>query len=111
VEELLGREQECGRLREIVGRARQGLSGVLVLRGEPGSGKTALLGYAQAAADGFDVVRFDGVETEAELGFAALYQLLRPHLGRLESLPARRAAVPGGPGRPRTCDRRIMRSL
>jgi DNA-binding CsgD family transcriptional regulator len=88
VEELFGREQECGRLREILGRAREGLSGVLVLRGEPGAGKTALLDYAQAAADGFDVVRFDGVETEAELGFAALYQLLRPHLGRLESLPA-----------------------
>lgn len=84
---LFGRETECGRLQEVLERARQGLSGVLVLRGEPGAGKTALLDYVQAAAGGFDVVRFDGVETEAELGFAALHQLLRPYLARLDSLP------------------------
>jgi hypothetical protein len=88
VGELIGREGECARLREVLARARQGRSGVLVLTGEPGTGKTALLDYAQAAADGFDVVRFDAVETEAELGFAALHQLLHPFLDRLDSLPA-----------------------
>jgi DNA-binding CsgD family transcriptional regulator len=88
VGELFGREVECRRLQEVLARARQGLSGVLVLSGEPGTGKTALLDFAQAAADGFDVVRFDAVETEAELGFAALHQLLHPYLGRLDSLPA-----------------------
>ena len=88
MEGLLGRGQELGRLEAILDDARRGLSGVLVLRGEPGVGKTALLDYAQAAAADLSVIRIDGVETEMELSFAALHQFLRPCLGHLDVLPA-----------------------
>jgi hypothetical protein len=59
-----------------------------LLRGEPGTGKTALLNYAIDSAGHLDVARVVGIESEAELGFAALHQLLVPYLGRLDSLPA-----------------------
>ncbi len=90
MEGLLGRGEERGRLDQLLDGARGGLSGVLVLRGEPGVGKTALLDYAQAAAAAADlqVIRIDGVETEMELSFAALYQFLRPCLGSLDVLPS-----------------------
>jgi DNA-binding CsgD family transcriptional regulator len=88
VEGLLGRGEERDRLDQILDDARRGLSGVLVLRGEPGMGKTALLDYAQAAATDLQIIRIDGVETEMELSFAALHQFLRPCLGRLDVLPA-----------------------
>jgi DNA-binding CsgD family transcriptional regulator len=88
VEGLLGRGEERGRLDQILDDARRGLSGVLVLRGEPGVGKTALLDYAQAVAADLQVIRIDGVETEMQLSFAALHQFLRPCLGSLEVLPA-----------------------
>jgi len=60
---------------------------VLVLRGEPGIGKTALLGYAAKRAAGFQVVRAAGVESEMELPFASLHQLCGPMLGGLGRLP------------------------
>ena len=85
---LLGRGHERGRLNQVLDDARRGLSGVLVLRGERGVGKTALLDYAQAAAGDLAVIRIDGVETEMELSFAALHQFLRPCLGHLDVLPA-----------------------
>jgi len=88
VEGLLGRIEERERLDQILAGARRGLSGVLVLRGEPGMGKTALLDYVQAAAADLRVVRIDGVETEMELSFAALHQFLRPCLDGLDVLPA-----------------------
>ncbi len=88
MEGLLGRGAERDRLEVLLDRARRGLSGVLVLRGEPGVGKTALLDYAQAAAADLNIIRIDGVETEMELSFAALHQILRPALGYLDVLPA-----------------------
>ncbi|MEU9380159.1 AAA family ATPase [Streptomyces sp. NPDC048279] len=88
VDLLFGREEERRRLAEMLDNARRGMSGVLVLRGGPGTGKSALLRYLQAtAADDFEIMRFDAVESETELGFAALYQLLRPHLSQLPKLP------------------------
>jgi hypothetical protein len=87
VQALFGREPECRRLEELLSRTRHGIAGVLVLRGEPGSGKTALLDEVQARAHGFDVVRFDAVQSETQLGFAALHELLRTQLDRLDSLP------------------------
>ena len=57
-----------------------------MIRGEAGVGKTALLDYAAAAA-GMRVLRGTGIESEAELPFAALQLLLRPALGRLDVLP------------------------
>lgn len=93
--ELFGRDEECGRLRAVLDLARRGMSGVLVLGGTAGTGKTALLNHAQAAAPDFEVLRFDAVESEAELGFAALHQLLRPHLEHLAKLPAPQCAALG----------------
>ncbi len=88
MEGLLGRGEERDRLDQILHDARRGLSGALVLRGEPGVGKTALLDYAQAAAADLQVIRIDGVETEMELSFAALHQFLRPCLSSLDILPS-----------------------
>jgi len=82
VDGLLGRGAERDRLDRILADARAGLSGTVVLGGEPGVGKTSLLDYAQAAAADLTVIRVDGIETEIELSFGALHQLLRPYLAR-----------------------------
>ena len=66
-------------------RARTGSSAVLALVGEPGIGKTALLDHAAEAADGLQVLRARGIESEAEIPFASLLELLRPALGRCSS--------------------------
>ena len=79
--------------------ARQGRSAALVLQGEPGTGKTALLDYAVESGKDFEIVRLLGIESEAELGFAALHQLLLPFLAGLTSLPApQRDALSGALG-------------
>jgi len=83
---LHGRSAETARLDELLAAAREGRSGALVIRGEAGVGKTALLDYAAAAA-GMRVLRGTGIESEAELPFAALQLLLRAGLGRLDVLP------------------------
>ena len=94
MEGLLGRDAEARRLDQIVAAARQGCSAVLAFRGEAGVGKTALLDYAQAAAADLQVIRFDCVESEMELSFAAVHQLLRPFLATLDTLPGpQRAAL------------------
>src|ERR1700730_10895056 len=77
---LRGRHDECA--------ARDRRSAVLVLRGEAGVGKTALLEYATERADGCQVMRAVGVESEMELPFAALQQLCAPLLDRPAQLPA-----------------------
>uniref|UniRef100_UPI0005A72601 AAA family ATPase n=1 Tax=Streptacidiphilus carbonis TaxID=105422 RepID=UPI0005A72601 len=84
---LYGREREQAAVEALLQGARAGRSGVLVLRGEPGIGKTALLDHAVAAAGGFRVVRATGVEYEADLPFAGLNLLLAPALDRLPGLP------------------------
>ena len=71
----------------LLAAARAGRSGVLVLRGEPGVGKTALLEYAIEEAAGLYVTRVAGVESEMELAFAALQQLCAPMVDKLEGLP------------------------
>ncbi len=91
---LLDRLAERAALSELLGAARAGRSGVLVVRGEPGIGKTALLEYAIESAAGLRVVRVAGVESEMELAFAALQQLCAPMLGKLAALPdPQRAAL------------------
>jgi Bacterial regulatory proteins, luxR family/AAA ATPase domain len=92
-ESLLGRQRECGLLDGLLDRARGGRSAVVVLRGEPGVGKTALLGYLTGRAAGFNVARCAGVESEMELAFAGLHDLCTPMLDRLDSLvePQQRA--------------------
>ena len=84
---LRGRAGECATLDELLGAVRRGESGVLVLRGEAGLGKTALLEYASRSCEGCRVIRAGGVESEMELPFAALHQLCLPLLDRLEALP------------------------
>ena len=91
---LLGRLPERAALSQLLDGARAGRSGVLVLRGEPGVGKTALLDWAVGSAAGLRVVRVAGVESEMELAFAALQQLCAPMLDKLEGLPdPQRAAL------------------
>ncbi|GAA1035907.1 LuxR family transcriptional regulator [Streptomyces murinus] len=85
---LYDRGTERAALDDLLARAREGLSGVVVLRGGAGIGKTALLEYAAAHAAGFRVSQVAGVEVEQELGFAALHRLLLPFLGRRDQLPA-----------------------
>ena len=84
---LVDREEERHELDGLVGAVRDGFSGAFVLRGEPGIGKTALLEYARASAPDMQVSRVVGIESEMELGFAGLHQLLVPFLERLELLP------------------------
>ena len=84
---LLGRGPELAKLAQLLATVRTGDSTTLVLRGEAGIGKSALLDYAAELADGDRVLRAVGVESEMELAFAALHQLFLPLLDGLESLP------------------------
>jgi hypothetical protein len=84
---LRGRRDECAVLDRLLDDARAGSSGVLVLCGEAGVGKTALLEYAVEAGSDLRMLRAAGVESEMELAFAALHQLCAPTLDRLERLP------------------------
>jgi AAA ATPase domain len=86
-EQLLGRRSEREVLDRLLEAARRGEGGVLVVHGEPGIGKTALLEYAVEAAREFRVARAAGIEGEMELPFAALHQLCAPMLAFTERLP------------------------
>jgi DNA-binding CsgD family transcriptional regulator len=91
---LLGRRSECETLDGLLQSVRSGQSEVLVLRGEPGIGKTALLEYVVEQASGWRVVRAAGVQSEMELPFAGLHQLCGPMLDRLGGLASpQRAAL------------------
>ncbi|MDQ1073242.1 helix-turn-helix transcriptional regulator [Streptomyces canus] len=84
---LLGRESECKALDDLVAGARAGRSGVLVLRGEPGIGKTELLRHLLGRATGCRTIRAAGVQSEMELSYAGLHQLCAPLLTGLDQLP------------------------
>ena len=79
---LFGRAGELEILGQLIANARRGRSAVLVVRGEPGIGKTELLRQLTAEAAGFAVARVAGIESEMELPFAGLHQLCAPMLGR-----------------------------
>jgi DNA-binding CsgD family transcriptional regulator len=85
--ELLGRQREREALGRLLEVARGGRAGVLVMHGDPGVGKTALLEQAVEGGPDFRVVRAGGVEGEMELAFAALQQLCAPILGLSDRLP------------------------
>ncbi len=85
---LRGRRAECAVLDRLLDGVRAGRSSVLVLRGEAGIGKTALLDYAIRSASDLKVARATGIESEMALAFAALHQLCGPMLDRLGRLPA-----------------------
>jgi DNA-binding CsgD family transcriptional regulator len=84
---LRGRRSECTYLQQLLTDARAGHSQVLVLRGDPGSGKSALLGYLTGQLGGWHTVSAIGVESEMELAYSGLHQLCAPMLDRLSRLP------------------------
>jgi DNA-binding CsgD family transcriptional regulator len=95
VSHLRGRTAECEELALLLGAARSGVSGALVLRGEPGIGKTALIEEFVREAEGCRVLRTAGAESEQELAFAALQQLCSPVIEGREFLPAPQQAALG----------------
>jgi ATP/maltotriose-dependent transcriptional regulator MalT len=90
---LYGRDAEREAIRALLEGARASRSGVLVVRGEPGIGKTALLEDARDRATDMHVLTARGVEAESELPFGALHQLIRPALGHVGELPEPQAAA------------------
>ena len=84
---LRGRKVELAALDRILDEVAAGRSGTLVLRGDAGEGKTALLEHAIERARGFRVERAAGVQSEMELAFAGLHQLCAPVLDGLSRLP------------------------
>ena len=90
---LAGRETEQRQIDQLLQQAAAGRSGVLVLRGDPGIGKTALAEYAAGRAGPMRILRATGIEAETELGFAGLYSLLHPVADYLTALPERQAAA------------------
>jgi DNA-binding CsgD family transcriptional regulator len=85
--ELLGRGEAVELLTRLIGAARRGESGVLVVHGDPGVGKTTLVEHVLATAPDARVLRCAGVESEMELPFAALHQLCSPVLDGVDDLP------------------------
>ncbi|MEV6305465.1 AAA family ATPase [Actinoplanes sp. NPDC051861] len=90
---LHGRQRECTLIEELLAAAGERRSGVLVVRGEAGIGKSALLGYAAERAGDMRVLRGTGVESESEFPFAAVHQLLRPVAGLFDAIPERLGAA------------------
>jgi DNA-binding CsgD family transcriptional regulator len=90
---LYGRSEQLAAIDRVLEGMRSGQAGALVLRGEAGIGKTALLDAAADKASEVRVLRVAGVESEAELPFAALHVLLRPVLDEIGALPERQAAA------------------
>jgi DNA-binding CsgD family transcriptional regulator len=92
---LLGRDHEQQALVRLLTDARAGSSGVLAIVGEAGMGKSALLAYAEEQATGMKVLRARGVQSEAHIPFAGLFELLRPALPRIDAIPEPQAAALG----------------
>ena len=92
---LLGRRSECAALDALVSDVRAGASRALVLRGEAGVGKSALLDYLVRRASGCGIARAGGVESEMELAFATLHQLCARFMDRLDRLPGPQRAALG----------------
>ncbi|MGO4692495.1 AAA family ATPase [Glaciibacter sp. 2TAF33] len=84
---ILGRDEELASCRALLERARTGHGGALVVHGEAGVGKSALLTGVAEGADEFEILRTQGIESEAPLAFAALHRLLLPVLDKLPLLP------------------------
>ncbi len=90
---LLGRAHERQQIEQALAGARSGTSATLALVGEPGIGKTALLSYAAEHATGMQLLRARGIESEAQIPFGSLLELIRPALMMLDKIPAPQAAA------------------
>src|SRR5689334_15477932 len=90
---LLGRDRELEAITELLEEARSGSSAVLAFVGEAGIGKSSLLDWTADQAEGMNVLRARGVQSEAHIPFAGLFDLLRPALDSLDQLPAPQAAA------------------
>jgi len=102
---FVGRERERARIDRLLAEARAGKSGALLLHGEAGIGKTALMRWAIGQATGLRVLRARGIETESDIPFAGLAELVTPLLDRLDDIPevqarALRGALALGPATP-----------
>ncbi|HET8756822.1 MAG TPA: AAA family ATPase, partial [Solirubrobacteraceae bacterium] len=102
---FVGRERERARIDRLLQDARAGRSGALLLHGEAGIGKTALMRWAIGQATGLRVLRARGIETESDIPFAGLAELVTPLLDRLDDTPdvqarALRGALALGPATP-----------
>ncbi|MER6519245.1 AAA family ATPase [Streptomyces sp. NPDC001553] len=90
---MRGRNAERDRIEQLLVDARKGKSGALLVHGEAGIGKTALLDHAAGRADGARVLRVEGIESEMELAFGGLHQLFLPVLDLVDGLPQPQAAA------------------
>ena len=104
---MVGRKDERARLKALLDAAREGRSGALLLHGPPGIGKTELLRYAIEEASGFRLLRARGIESESDIPFAGLAELVTPLLAHLDEIPsvqatALRGALALGPAPPPT---------
>ncbi len=90
---MVGRKDERARLKALLDAAREGRSGSLLLHGPPGIGKTALLKWTIEEAADFTLLRARGMESESDIPFAGLAELITPLLGHLDELPAVQAAA------------------
>jgi DNA-binding CsgD family transcriptional regulator len=88
---LRGRQREQDALDALLSKAGQGAGSGLLVVGEPGIGKSALLGYARDRAAGFRVATVIGIERESDLAYAGLHQLLRPWFDLISGLPTAQA--------------------
>jgi DNA-binding CsgD family transcriptional regulator len=93
---LVGRDAQCVWIEHLITSARAGQSSALVIRGEPGIGKTALLQHAVSVAAGMRVLRVAGVESESDVAFSGLADLVRPLAAELRRLPEPSAAALAG---------------
>jgi DNA-binding CsgD family transcriptional regulator len=93
---LLGRTDEMARIERLLFQANGGASSALIVSGDPGIGKTTLLDEAVGRAAGFTVVRTQSLQTESELPFAGLSDLLHPLLSHLDRIPVPQANVLSG---------------
>ncbi|MFD6466530.1 AAA family ATPase [Streptomyces goshikiensis] len=90
---MRGRYAERERIERLLADARRGASGVLLVHGEAGIGKTALLDHAAEQAHGVRVLRVEGIESEMEMAFGGLHQLFLPVMGLVDTLPEPQAAA------------------